>query len=655
MRFRGFKKFISVVLAVMMIVSTVICGAVATDAATYEVGDIITYQFIVNTECKIQAFEGVVYFPSEKLSVVPQIDDDEIECEAIVYGNSKGNYAAHATGDMMKFQASSANNVYNFTTDATMINVKFLVNDADFSPTEIYAELTNIYDKDHNAYNGNNPYSYKNVIDDKVISGGTVDLDNGTSEETTAPTEATEATTESTESTEATVESTEPTTESTEPVDRTTVYFVNSGNWTVVNAYVWTGSDNNTWPGTAMTATGDKAGNGADIYSFEFDSKYTNIIFTNKNTGSVQTDTLTPQNGKYYDFNTNRWYDDPAEIAGDVCTLAGEMNGWSTSKTPFVDGSVSVDLEADKTYQFKIVVNGDWYGNSGTMTSDNCTGWTFKSDNESNCKITTTIAGTYTFNFDLSTKKLSVVYPKPAETTYTVKFNYVTEDGQQILTKTISTAETDVQAIVKNVMPNIENKMYSYTLGECIAEGTTITANLNETEKLYTVTVDGAIMETQFGYKEKATVTLKDGSEYTFYVTGDVEITSDDPKVAAALSLDAVTVTDTKVSMDLLATANVEDFARMGVAFATSEKSVEEITTAVTNVATGTAAFDGIAVHNSTVNAPNESGSYQFVYAPYVSKDKSDRIFYFYTFAVDADGNVSVSSVVSVDLTNAYV
>lgn len=481
MRFRGFKKFISVTLAVMMIVSTLICGGVITEAATYKEGDIITYQFMVNTGCKLQAFEGAVYFPEDKLSVVTQIDDDGIECEAIVYGNSKGNYIAHATGGVMKFQASHANNVYDFTNDVTMIQVKFSVDNADFSPTEIYTKLTNIYDKEHNANNGNNPYSYKNVINDKVISGGTVDLDNGTSEETTSPTEATtESTEETVESTEATTESTEPTVESTEPTTESTAPTVEP-----------------TEPTTEST--------------------------------------------------------------------------------------------------------------------------------------------------------------EPEKTTYTVQFIYVTEDGQQTLTKTVSTSETDVQTIVKSVMPNIENKMYEYSLGTCIADGTTITANLNETKKLYTVTVDGEPVEEQYGYKDKATVTLVDGTEYTFYVTGDVEITSDDIKENATLSLDALTISDTKISMDLLATANVEKFARMGVAFATSEKSVAEISNAVSNVATDTAVFEGIAVHNSTVDSPNESGSYQFIYAPYVSKEKADKTLYFYTFAVDTDEKVYVSLGVKVDLTNAYV
>ena len=483
MRFRGFKKFISVTLAVMMIVSTLICGGVITEAATYNVGDIITYQFVVNTGCKVQAFEGVVYFPSEKLSVVPYVDPDspDEEFDAIVYDNLTGSPMSNTTSKGVEFNASFSRNIYDFTNDSAMVTVQFTVNDADFSPTEIYTKLTNIYDKAHNAYNRNNSYSYKNVINDKVISGGTVNLDNGTSEETTSPTEATtESTEETVESTEATTESTEPTVESTEPTTESTAPTVEP-----------------TEPTTESTG--------------------------------------------------------------------------------------------------------------------------------------------------------------PEKTTFTVQFNYVTEDGQQTLTKTVSTSEIDVQTIVKSVMPNIENKMYEYSLGTCIADGTTITANLNETKKLYTVTVDGEIVGTQYGYKDKATVTLVDGTEYTFYVTGDVEITSDDIKENATLSLDALTISDTKISMDLLATANVEKFARMGVAFATSEKSVAEISNAVSNVATGTAVFEGIAVHNSTVDSPNESGSYQFIYAPYVSKERADKTLYFYTFAVDTDGKVYVSLGVKVDLTNAYV
>ena len=147
---------------------------------------------------------------------------------------------------------------------------------------------------------------------------------------------------------------------------------------------------------------------------------------------------------------------------------------------------------------------------------------------------------------------------------------------------------------------------------------------------------------------EKVTV-----GDNTYYVTGHMNIVTGADKKPAAISLDGLTVSDTKVSMDLLATANIENFDRMGVVFAASERTEAEITAAVKAVTTGTSVSNGIAVHNSTVDSANESGSYQFTYAPYVSKDKANKTLYFYTFAVDTDGNVSVSSVVSVDLANA--
>ena len=98
--------------------------------------------------------------------------------------------------------------------------------------------------------------------------------------------------------------------------------------------------------------------------------------------------------------------------------LAGEMNDWSTDATPFVaaeDGltaSVTVVLEA-QTYQFKVVVDGDWLSNLGEMTRDNCTGWTFESLSgaETNARITADVAGEYTFVWSYADSKLSVVYP----------------------------------------------------------------------------------------------------------------------------------------------------------------------------------------------------------------------------------------------------
>jgi hypothetical protein len=234
---------------------------------------------------------------------------------------------------------------------------------------------------------------------------------------------------------------------------------------------------------------------------------------------------------------------------------------------------------------------------------------------------------------------------------YSVVYSYTTDEGEQTVTKNVTTDKIDIAEIASTCIPNVSNPYYSYSLGECTVEGSTIYASLDATEKLYTVTVDGENIGS-FHYKDKATVTL-DNKDYTFYVTGDVDLTSGAVKKTTALSLDGMTITDTKVSMELLATANVDSFRRMGVVFTVGDESIENIKNAVADVTEGTKACNGVVVHNSAVQTPNESGSYQFTYAPYVSKDKANVVLNFYTYAVDAQGNISVSECVQVDLANA--
>ncbi len=65
---------------------------------------------------------------------------------------------------------------------------------------------------------------------------------------------------------------------------------------------------------------------------------------------------------------------------------------------------------------FKIVSRAGtdtWYGNTGQMTSGNCTNWTFVNNNSDEyiCGITPGYSGYYTFTFNTSTKKLTVTYP----------------------------------------------------------------------------------------------------------------------------------------------------------------------------------------------------------------------------------------------------
>lgn len=98
--------------------------------------------------------------------------------------------------------------------------------------------------------------------------------------------------------------------------------------------------------------------------------------------------------------------------------LAGTMNNWNASAISFVlsddesTASTTIYLEVG-SYEFKVIVNGQWLGNTGEMTRNNCTGWSFQKGDgaEYNCKIIADVAGKYVFNWTLSGNKLSVIYP----------------------------------------------------------------------------------------------------------------------------------------------------------------------------------------------------------------------------------------------------
>ncbi len=80
-------------------------------------------------------------------------------------------------------------------------------------------------------------------------------------------------------------------------------------------------------------------------------------------------------------------------------------------------------LAAKTIYQFKPVYNAEWYtkaSTSLTRASNSATGLT--ADDGDNIRVTTDVAGNYTFVFNTSTKALRVEFP----TAYTVTFGYGT-------------------------------------------------------------------------------------------------------------------------------------------------------------------------------------------------------------------------------------
>lgn len=81
------------------------------------------------------------------------------------------------------------------------------------------------------------------------------------------------------------------------------VYCKNSSGWSNVTVYMWnnsTGVKNATWPGQAMTNTGD------DVWSYAYNGTYTHCIFS-INGGSQTSDLTFPGNGYIYDNKSGGW------------------------------------------------------------------------------------------------------------------------------------------------------------------------------------------------------------------------------------------------------------------------------------------------------------------------------------------------------------
>lgn len=207
--------------------------------------------------------------------------------------------------------------------------------------------------------------------------------------------------------------------------DAVTVYCINSNEWDAVSAYAWTdGGASNGWPGALMTKT-DKTVNGYDVYSVSFDTAYEKVIFNNNNNGQQSAD-LTLMNGQYFDNKAGVWYTSLDEVpSSDPLStnvyLAGAFNNWDAKADEFkyeaegdTVGHLSLELEAYTKYQFKVVKKGAWLGNNGTI-SDSVTGWVFDASNDSNCTLTTSVAGTYKFTYDTLTDTISVTYPETGE------------------------------------------------------------------------------------------------------------------------------------------------------------------------------------------------------------------------------------------------
>ncbi|MCH5303269.1 MAG: hypothetical protein J1E41_00270 [Ruminococcus sp.] len=261
------------------------------------------------------------------------------------------------------------------------------------------------------------------------------------------------------------------------------------------------------------------------------------------------------------------------------------------------------------------------------------------------------------------------VIPEPEETTYTVIYNYNNGTEDTFLTRTYKTAEKiTAEELANACYPSIRNPYNKYSIGDVsFVDENVIEVNLKSTPIEYTVTLNDEEYSTR-RYMEVETITTESevgfkidgnvvavGTTFKFFVTGNMDIVTEETAVAedefASITFNSLAVSEQRVMMQLLATTKVSEFSRMGVAFATSECEEDAVKEAVLQVTEKTNKADnGVVVHNSAVELYNESGQYQFVYAPYIDVEKVEKStkIYFYAYVVKPDGTIYVSDAAEV-------
>ena len=164
-----------------------------------------------------------------------------------------------------------------------------------------------------------------------------------------------------------------------------------------------------------LTATADNV-SGEVTYAFQYSTD--NVTWNDITaTGNTVTQTFAAETRYYKVSMTNggTTKEATAKFSAIKFHVIGSWDSWA-AHNEVVEGSKTITLEANKTYEYKIT-NGTWdlsWGNNGTMDRDNCTDWTFETT-DGNAKIKTDEAGDYVFNVSRNAESkvvVSVTYPE---------------------------------------------------------------------------------------------------------------------------------------------------------------------------------------------------------------------------------------------------
>ena len=334
------KQSISIVLAVMMMLSTMLVGMVTSNAVEIPANTDF-YLDISNATDKF-ANPSTIY-----MSVVgtgnENYESSEIDSSAI----TKGNYSPSRDTWYQMTQIDNSN-IYKVTvtTSSNIGKVSFWSNDIR-GYDDVYAvscTLGKTYDGKNNLFT----LTKNSVHHDTQQSysfGGTW----------------------------STYGSTEPT-EPTEPVANNVVYLKNAANWNEsFFAYIWNDKGNLTdWASAPVMTYVSTDSDGNKIYKYENNnlSNYTDIIFRYGSQGSAtaatcdsQTGDLTLNVGKMYNNSTNQWETYTAPTTTYIITTETPENGKVTTS--------ETSLAAGKTFTVKATPNDGYVLDTVTVKDAN--------------------------------------------------------------------------------------------------------------------------------------------------------------------------------------------------------------------------------------------------------------------------------------------
>lgn len=393
------KQSISIVLAVMMMLSTMLVGMVTSNAVEIPANTDF-YLDISNATDKF-ANPSTIY-----MSVVgtgnENYESSEIDSSAI----TKGNYSPSRDTWYQMTQIDNSN-IYKVTvtTSSNIGKVSFWSNDIR-GYDDVYAvscTLGKTYDGKNNLFT----LTKNSVHHDTQQSysfGGTW----------------------------STYGSTEPT-EPTEPVANNVVYLKNAANWNEsFFAYIWNDKGNLTdWASAPVMTYVSTDSDGNKIYKYENNnlSNYTDIIFRYGSQGSAtaatcdsQTGDLTLNVGKMYNNSTNQWETYTAPTTTYIITTETPENGKVTTS--------ETSLAAGKTFTVKATPNDGYV--LDTVTVKDANGNVIEPNTD----------GTYTM--PASNVTVSATFKVKTDVKYSV--TYTAPTGEGVVDSSINPKDTTLAA-----------------------------------------------------------------------------------------------------------------------------------------------------------------------------------------------------------------